>query len=98
MVVRLVCGSLNVLISALACKRIRMPGQNLIRISLGFVILPFKQNVTPKQNAPANGIKGSASLQVLVDFDQDTTVPNLRLEAKLSAEVSVLGLALFEFA
>ncbi|KAJ1388107.1 P-loop containing nucleoside triphosphate hydrolase [Sesbania bispinosa] len=45
------------------------------------------KNATPKKNASANGIKGSVSRHVLADSDQiDTPVPDLRLEAKLSAE------------
>ncbi|XP_061363887.1 uncharacterized protein LOC133307395 [Gastrolobium bilobum] len=44
-------------------------------------------NATAKKNVPANGIKGSTSRQVLANSAQVyTTVPDLRLEAKLSAE------------
>ncbi|KAK7351122.1 hypothetical protein VNO77_10332 [Canavalia gladiata] len=45
------------------------------------------KNISPKKNALANGIKGSTSRHVLADFDQvDTSMPDLWLEAKLSAE------------
>lgn len=48
------------------------------------------QSATPKKNASANGIIGSTSRNVLSDFDKvDKPKPDLRLEAKLSAEVSV---------
>ncbi|CAL5202973.1 unnamed protein product [Lathyrus oleraceus] len=45
------------------------------------------KSATPKKNASANGIIGSTSRNVLSDFDKvDKPKPDLRLEAKLSAE------------
>ncbi|XP_058787652.1 uncharacterized protein LOC131662001 [Vicia villosa] len=45
------------------------------------------KSATPKKNASANGIMGSTSRNVLSDFDKvDKAKPDLRLEAKLSAE------------
>ncbi|XP_027338527.1 uncharacterized protein LOC113852450 isoform X1 [Abrus precatorius] len=45
------------------------------------------RSATPKKNASANGIRGSTSRQVLTDSDQvNTPMPDLRSEAKLSAE------------
>lgn len=68
-------------------------------VSFTSIIFFSKQNSTPKKNVSANGInKGSTSQQVLADpFQVDTPVPDLRLEAKISAEVSALLLALLEF-
>ena len=65
-----------------------------------YVVFLCKQNSTPKKNSSANGSKGSTSRQVLPDSDQvdtHTPVPDLRLEAKISAEVGVIVLALLEF-
>lgn len=54
-----------------------------------------EQNSTPKKNASANGNKRSTSKQVFTDSDEVAThVPDLRLEAKISAEVGVVVLAL----
>ncbi|XP_027190964.1 uncharacterized protein [Cicer arietinum] len=45
------------------------------------------KSATPKKNASANGIMASTSRNVLADFDKVViSVPDLRLEAKLSAE------------
>ncbi|XP_057728037.1 uncharacterized protein LOC130943949 isoform X1 [Arachis stenosperma] len=45
------------------------------------------KNSTPKKNASANGNKRSTSKQVFTDSDEVAThVPDLRLEAKISAE------------
>lgn len=56
------------------------------------------QSATPKKNASADGITGT-SRNVLSDFDKVSKYkPDLRLEAKLSAEVSVwIKSALFVF-
>lgn len=52
------------------------------------------QNSTPKKKLSPPGVKGANSRQVLTDLAQtDKLVPDLRLEAKLSAEVSALGLS-----
>jgi len=73
---------------------------NLNIVFFFFYFCVHQQSATPKKSASgkkttdektstANGITGSTSRNVLSDFDKVTTKPDLRLEAKLSAEVSV---------
>lgn len=64
-----------------------------------FLVLLFflyKQRPTPKKKATANGTNGSTSKQVLANSDQvKAPVFDLFLEAKLAAEVSVFGFAVY---